>query len=163
MRARVVEECMCTASVTGRGFTRRPQVRNLPCLREVHFEGASPAAAPRASGVSPPAASRAVGPRPKGKFAHRGPAGRRGPRSARSPGTHAPRSRGPPPDSAVDPREVKAAQNRGEKVVFLDVRGAEAWSASDRRIPGAIRMTLDDLERRLSEVPRDAEVVAYCT
>ena len=63
----------------------------------------------------------------------------------------------------VDPREVKAAQNRGERVIFLDVRGEEAWSSSDRRIPGAIRVTLDDLERRANELPRDAEVVAYCT
>jgi len=30
-------------------------------------------------------------------------------------------------------------------------------------IPGALRISPDDLERRHDEIPRDAEIVLYCT
>ncbi len=63
----------------------------------------------------------------------------------------------------VEPQAVKAALDKGAKVAFVDVRGAPAWESSDRKIRGAVRMTLDDIDERAGELPRDAEVVAYCT
>ena len=49
---------------------------------------------------------------------------------------------------------------RGEDVVLLDVRPAEEFTAG--HLPAAISIPLAELRRRLRELPRDKEVVAYC-
>lgn len=48
---------------------------------------------------------------------------------------------------------------RGE-VTVLDVRPREEYQAG--HIPGAISIPLKELERRLSKLPQDKEIVAYC-
>jgi len=48
---------------------------------------------------------------------------------------------------------------RGE-VRVIDVRPAEEFRAG--HIPGAVSFPLGDLERRLAELPRGKEIVAYC-
>lgn len=48
---------------------------------------------------------------------------------------------------------------RGEAAV-LDVRPAEEYAAG--HIPGATSMPLPELGKRLGELPRDVEIVAYC-
>ena len=55
--------------------------------------------------------------------------------------------------------ELRARLRRGE-VVLLDVRPREEYQAG--HLPGAISIPLDELERRLSELPRDRTIVAYC-
>jgi rhodanese-related sulfurtransferase len=55
--------------------------------------------------------------------------------------------------------ELSARLARGE-VVLLDVRPAEEFAAG--HIEGAHSIPLDELERRLAELPSDAEIVAYC-
>jgi rhodanese-related sulfurtransferase len=45
-------------------------------------------------------------------------------------------------------------------VVLVDVRPAEEYAAG--HIEGARSIPLDELERRLEELPKDAEIVAYC-
>jgi len=45
-------------------------------------------------------------------------------------------------------------------VVLVDVRPAEEYAAG--HIDGARSIPLDELERRLAELPEDAEIVAYC-
>lgn len=47
-----------------------------------------------------------------------------------------------------------------EAVIVLDVRPAEEYQAG--HIPGAVSIPLKELEQRLSELPRDQEIVAYC-
>jgi len=49
---------------------------------------------------------------------------------------------------------------RDGQVSVLDVRPIAEYDAG--HIPGAISIPLEDLDRRLSEVPRDQPVVAYC-
>jgi hypothetical protein len=44
------------------------------------------------------------------------------------------------------------------KVFVLDVR-----FAIDRKIKGATHIQLDQVETRLSELPRDQEIVTYCS
>jgi len=48
----------------------------------------------------------------------------------------------------------------GGDVVLIDVRPEEEYAAG--HIEGAESVPLEELERRLSELPRDREVVAYC-
>jgi ArsR family transcriptional regulator len=42
----------------------------------------------------------------------------------------------------------------------LDVRPAEEYAAG--HLPGAVSIPISELRRRLAELPRDREVVAYC-
>jgi rhodanese-related sulfurtransferase len=48
----------------------------------------------------------------------------------------------------------------GGEAAVLDVRPAEEYAAG--HIPGATSMPLPELGRRLGELPRDVEIVAYC-
>lgn len=49
---------------------------------------------------------------------------------------------------------------RSGEIVLLDVRPAEEYRAG--HIAGAVSVPVNDLERRLAEVPADREVIAYC-
>ncbi|MFW6205644.1 MAG: ArsR/SmtB family transcription factor [Gemmatimonadota bacterium] len=49
---------------------------------------------------------------------------------------------------------------RSDDVVVLDVRPEDEYASG--HIPGALSIPAGELERRLSELPRDREVVAYC-
>jgi len=57
-------------------------------------------------------------------------------------------------------RDALLTKVREGAVTVLDVRPAEEYRAG--HIPGALSIPLKELERRLSDLPRDREVVAYC-
>jgi rhodanese-related sulfurtransferase len=59
--------------------------------------------------------------------------------------------------------EVQERMNRGETFTFIDTRNPKAWGEADTKLPGAIRVTADDLEQHLDEIPRDRSVITYCT
>ncbi|MGH2838392.1 MAG: ArsR/SmtB family transcription factor [Thermoleophilaceae bacterium] len=60
---------------------------------------------------------------------------------------------------AIDRDELRDRLARGE-VVLVDVRPVEEFAAG--HIEGASSIPLDELERRIRELPDDAEIVAYC-
>jgi len=57
-------------------------------------------------------------------------------------------------------RDVLAARVRSGEVTLLDVRPPEEFEAG--HIPGAVSVPLSELESRLSDLPHDRDVVAYC-
>jgi rhodanese-related sulfurtransferase len=59
--------------------------------------------------------------------------------------------------------EVKERMDRGERFTFLDARNPKAWGDADVKLPGAIRMTPEDAEKRVGDLPRDRTIIAYCT
>ena len=59
--------------------------------------------------------------------------------------------------------EVKERMNRGELFTFVDTRNPKAWAEATTKLPGAIRMTADDVQQHLDEIPRDRTVITYCT
>jgi rhodanese-related sulfurtransferase/DNA-binding transcriptional ArsR family regulator len=59
----------------------------------------------------------------------------------------------------VPAKELLARLRRGE-VTVLDVRPVEEFAAG--HIPGAVNIPIHELEKRLAELPRRKEVVAYC-
>lgn len=67
----------------------------------------------------------------------------------------------------VTAEEVKRWMDRGEAVVFVDTRNPQAWSQSNEKLPGAIRIPADEIEQHLSEIPKSAagrrRIVTYCT
>ncbi|HZF39729.1 MAG TPA: rhodanese-like domain-containing protein [Blastocatellia bacterium] len=67
----------------------------------------------------------------------------------------------------VTAEEVMRWMDRGEAVVFVDTRNPQAWSQSNEKLPGAIRIPADEIEQRLSEIPKSGPkerwIVTYCT
>ncbi|MFD3547040.1 ArsR/SmtB family transcription factor [Streptomyces sp. NPDC058655] len=57
-------------------------------------------------------------------------------------------------------REDLITRARSGEVVVLDVRPAEEYAAG--HIPGALSIPVAELADRISELPADVEVVAYC-
>jgi rhodanese-related sulfurtransferase len=57
-------------------------------------------------------------------------------------------------------REALIERVRKGAVTVLDVRPSEEYRAG--HIPGAMSIPLKELERHLSELPHDQEIVAYC-
>ena len=49
----------------------------------------------------------------------------------------------------------------GEEVVVIDVRGEKAMPRAP--IPGAIRIPLSEIAARQEEIPRDRDIVLFCT
>jgi len=56
--------------------------------------------------------------------------------------------------------ELRKRMRSGEPLVVIDVRPAEEYNAG--HIPGARSVPLEELEKRLRELPRRREIVAYC-
>jgi membrane protein DedA with SNARE-associated domain len=63
----------------------------------------------------------------------------------------------------ITPRELKRKLDAGERLLVLDLRHALDFESDPRTIQGALRMPAEELERRHLEIPRDREVVLYCT
>ena len=59
--------------------------------------------------------------------------------------------------------EIIERMNRGEKFTFLDNRNPKAWSESDEKLPGALRVPADELEKHLYQIPSDRTIITYCT
>lgn len=68
-------------------------------------------------------------------------------------------SMGDCPAECVDRPTLWKLAQQGQ-VTVLDVRPAPEYEAG--HIPGAVSVPLEELERRLAELPRDQEIVAYC-
>ena len=60
----------------------------------------------------------------------------------------------------VTRQELARRLQEGEELVVLDVRPAEEHAAG--HLPGAVSIPISELRRRLAELPRDREIVAYC-
>jgi membrane protein DedA with SNARE-associated domain len=63
----------------------------------------------------------------------------------------------------VSPQELKAMLDRGDAVAIIDLRHALNADADRVRLPGAIHIPPEQLDQRRHEIPRDRELVLYCT
>ncbi len=63
----------------------------------------------------------------------------------------------------ISVEELYALIEQGRDPVVLDVRSAVARAADARRIPGALFIDAAQPERHLEGVPRDREIIVYCT
>jgi NhaP-type Na+/H+ or K+/H+ antiporter len=62
----------------------------------------------------------------------------------------------------MPPAELHRRLEAGEPVTIVDIRRAQAFDSSRERIPGAIRVTLDELSERLPALPKGPPIVLYC-
>jgi len=60
----------------------------------------------------------------------------------------------------IEPSEVKAKQDRGDKFVLVDVREPHEYQIA--KIPGSILIPLGDVPKRLGELNPDDEIVMHC-
>lgn len=63
----------------------------------------------------------------------------------------------------ITAEEIKQRMSRGEQFIFVDTRNPQAWGEADTKLPGAVRVPADEVEKHLSEIPRDRAVITYCT
>ncbi len=50
----------------------------------------------------------------------------------------------------------------GNAPLIVDVRNRSAQNHDPRRIPGAMRLTIDEINEKLGDLPREREIVLYC-
>ena len=59
--------------------------------------------------------------------------------------------------------ELRRKQEAGEDVTVLDLRSRSAVEQDPSIIRGAVLFSLDDIEKRQHELPRDREIIVYCS
>ena len=62
----------------------------------------------------------------------------------------------------IEVGDAKAKLDSGEAVA-LDVVQQGAWEQIDGAVEGAVRIPPQEIERRFGELPRDLEIITYCT
>jgi membrane protein DedA with SNARE-associated domain len=65
--------------------------------------------------------------------------------------------------SRITVDELKQKIDAGEDLVIVDLRHSMDFEADPETIPGAFRMDAKELELKNDQLPRDREVVLYCT
>jgi membrane protein DedA with SNARE-associated domain len=61
------------------------------------------------------------------------------------------------------PEELKQRIDAGEEMAIIDLRNAIVFNLQPVRIPGAQVMAVEELDARHEEIPRDRDIVLYCT
>jgi membrane protein DedA with SNARE-associated domain/rhodanese-related sulfurtransferase len=59
--------------------------------------------------------------------------------------------------------ELRRKQKAGEDLVILDLRSRAALEQDPSIIQGAIHVSMDDLGKRQHEIPRDRDIIVYCS
>jgi membrane protein DedA with SNARE-associated domain len=63
----------------------------------------------------------------------------------------------------IAPEEVMRKLSAGENLYIVDLRHKLGMQADETRLPGAVHIEPEEIEQRQGEIPRDRDVVFYCT
>jgi len=63
----------------------------------------------------------------------------------------------------ITPEEVKEKLDAGEEMLIVDLRDALEFEIEPHTIPGALRLSVEELEVQHHKIPRDREIVLFCT
>ena len=63
----------------------------------------------------------------------------------------------------ITPQELMERLDAGAEVLIVDLRQPLDVAALPKKIPGAVRMAMEELETRHQEIPRDRDLVVYCS
>jgi membrane protein DedA with SNARE-associated domain len=66
-------------------------------------------------------------------------------------------------NSPITVDELKEKLDAGEELVIVDLRHSVDFEADPETIPGAFRMDSKELEEKNDRLPRDREIILYCT
>jgi rhodanese-related sulfurtransferase len=64
---------------------------------------------------------------------------------------------------AISAADAKAMLDAGERIVFVDARNPVAWANSSEKLPGAVRIPVDEVRQHVAELPPGAVPITYCT
>lgn len=59
--------------------------------------------------------------------------------------------------------QLRALIDEGKAPVIVDVRNRAAAQRDPRRIPGAIRLLIEEIDEAIAQLPYDREIILYCT
>lgn len=59
--------------------------------------------------------------------------------------------------------QIKDLTASCQPVLFIDSRNPIAWGSSRVKLPGAVRVPIDQVEQHLATLPRDRRLIVYCT
>ena len=65
--------------------------------------------------------------------------------------------------SRITVDELHQKQEAGEQPIILDLRSGEELEQDPAMIRGARHTTVDEMERREREIPRDRDIILYCS
>ncbi len=63
----------------------------------------------------------------------------------------------------ISPEELKRKLDAGENLVIVDLRHSLDFEAAPETIPGAVHMDASELDDHAELLPRDRDVILYCT
>jgi len=63
----------------------------------------------------------------------------------------------------IEPEELKQMMDEGQQVFVVDLRHNVEFEAEPESIVGALRLSPDDLAEKHDMIPRDRDVILYCT
>ncbi len=63
----------------------------------------------------------------------------------------------------ITKEELKTKLDKKEDLVIIDVRAEDSYNTSSLKIKGAMRITLDELEKGIKNPPQGKEIITYCT
>ncbi|MBI2682221.1 MAG: VTT domain-containing protein [Acidobacteriales bacterium] len=63
----------------------------------------------------------------------------------------------------LDPPALKKMMDEGEPVFIVDLRHPQDFRAEPRSIAGALRMSPDEIEEKHELIPRDRDIILFCT
>jgi membrane protein DedA with SNARE-associated domain len=63
----------------------------------------------------------------------------------------------------ISPQELKRLMDSGEETLVIDLRQSLDFEAAPEIIPGAVHLDPADIEINIANIPRDREVVLYCS
>lgn len=63
----------------------------------------------------------------------------------------------------ITPEELKGMLDGGEQPVIVDLRHSLDFEAQPEMIPGAVHLASEDLDAAQDAIPRDRDIILYCT
>jgi membrane protein DedA with SNARE-associated domain len=63
----------------------------------------------------------------------------------------------------ITPEEVKQRLDAGEDLLILDLRHRFEFDAEPYTIPGAFQLPIEQLEENYHKIPRDRDIILFCT
>lgn len=66
-------------------------------------------------------------------------------------------------NARITKEELRAKMDRGEDILILDVRTGGSYNSSKVKIKGAVRMDPYAADAWADKLPKDKEIITYCT
>jgi rhodanese-related sulfurtransferase len=63
----------------------------------------------------------------------------------------------------INPEDARKLLESGERVTFVDARNPVAWGSAKDKLPGAIRIPIDEVDQHIGKLPEGGTLITYCT